>query len=311
MALGLMGLIVISLALGFVQNGRHIRLITHCSIAALLVGINGVSMQFGYVNPVGFTFPILLVLVSGFVLGVRAAAFWTGACVIELGLWISTSPMPTPPEGVVAISPAGVFLSCSLILLGVAGLIALERRFADRQSAELEFLARHDPLTGLMNRRAIELRLRESIARCRRYGRRFALIALDLDGFKRVNDTYGHAAGDELLIAISSRISAMTRQTDAACRIGGDEFLMLLEDISEDKNVMLFANRLLERICEEVAIGEFEVSVGASLGLATFPDVAADATSLIHAADLAMYAAKEEGGRKVCFRQSVEEGVGA
>ncbi len=135
--------------------------------------------------------------------------------------------------------------------------------------------------------------------RAQRYRRRLALVAIDLDSFKSINDVHGHAAGDEVLRQVATRISDRTRSSDTPSRIGGDEFLILLEEIGEDKQVELYVRRLIHAIAQPVHLGEKELLVGASAGIAHYPEVSGDASGLKHAADLAMYSAKAEGDNSV------------
>jgi diguanylate cyclase (GGDEF)-like protein len=201
---------------------------------------------------------------------------------------------------------AGLFGARTAVLLSAFAFAAVERRFADRQSRTLEYMARHDPLTGLLNRRAFEERLDEAIARGRRYRRRFAILAIDIDRFKPVNDAHGHAAGDELLRELADRIRAATRATDAASRVGGDEFIVLLEEVLEDKNVALLARRMLASLMSPAEISGVSIDVGASIGIVTFPDAASEALPLVRAADLAMYRAKSAGGGSLHFHDSMD-----
>ncbi len=306
----MMAAVIAAMALSIRAKARSFRLIVHAGMAAMLLGVTVLTAAIGYVDPVSLTYPILIVIATNYILGIRAAAFWTFASVVAGGISLFNSHFPTPVAGTLEMSHSSLFFAFALIMLSIFCLSALERRFSDQQTSELEFLARHDPLTSLFNRRAIEPRLQESIARGNRYHRRLALIAIDLDGFKKVNDTYGHAVGDALLVSIGQRIGSMTRTTDAACRIGGDEFVILVDDIGEDKNVIPFAERLLERILLPIEIGSLTLRVGASMGLATFPESARDATALFREADHAMYMAKESGGGRIFFRGLADLPIG-
>jgi diguanylate cyclase (GGDEF)-like protein len=291
--------IVGGLALGFVQNGRWVKPTTHLGMGVMLSGIIMIAVRIGGANDISAIFPILLVLVVTYVLGVPAALFWTLASIAGVAVAVFTSELPPSPVGEGFASLTGTFAMRSLVLLGVFAIAAAERRFADQQSAELEYLARHDGLTGLYARRAFDERLEEAVARASRYDRRLALIVVDLDGFKAVNDRHGHAVGDALLRCFGRRLSDRTRSTDTAGRMGGDEFVILLEDIVEDKNVFRFTERLLTTLVQPVRVEDLELEVRASAGLAIFPEAAGDADDLLRAADLAMYAAKAAGGNTV------------
>jgi diguanylate cyclase (GGDEF)-like protein len=157
---------------------------------------------------------------------------------------------------------------------------------------ELRFLADHDPLTRLLNRRAFVERLDGEVARATRYGRRFALVLCDLDGFKAVNDRYGHAAGDEALQTFGDVLQGVLRRPDDAFRIGGDEFALLLAEASEaDARVVVDRARSLLAAAEDVRLAE----VSASFGCASCPEHAAEAHALFRLADEALYQAKRSG----------------
>jgi diguanylate cyclase (GGDEF)-like protein/PAS domain S-box-containing protein len=180
-----------------------------------------------------------------------------------------------------------------------------ERRAAE---AQIEYLAFHDALTGLPKRAMLEDQLRRDIARARRTGCAVALLYLDLDGFKLVNDSLGHSAGDHVLCEAARRVSTLTRGGDLFCRQGGDEFLLLLNcEYGEDAEQV--ARRVGERICEALErpfeTHDAEFHVGASIGAALFPGHAEDAESLLSHADAAMYQAKGLGGRGLAFYEEV------
>lgn len=152
------------------------------------------------------------------------------------------------------------------------------------QRQQLRFLADHDPLTRLLNRRAFVERLDAEVARTTRYGRSFGLVLCDLDGFKRLNDTYGHPAGDGALRLFARTLKGSLRKGDEAFRIGGDEFALLLAEASEAA-----AREVVHRVSEELA------DLRASFGVAACPANARDATSLFRLADAALYEAKRGG----------------
>lgn len=173
-----------------------------------------------------------------------------------------------------------------------------ERRRADQQVA---FLAYHDPLTELPNRTLLAEHLEQGLARARRYGRSVALLYIDLDGFKLVNDSFGHAAGDELLTRIAARLREGTRSADLLARQGGDEFLLLLTDIQGD--VQAVAERAAQtiRVALEApfVLRGAEVQMGASVGIGIFPRDAQSARGLLQFADQSMYRAKGTSRRSV------------
>ncbi len=162
--------------------------------------------------------------------------------------------------------------------------------------ARLEHLAHFDPLTDLPNRLFFNSRLEHAIEQARRGRQRIALLFLDLDRFKTVNDSLGHPAGDQLLIAVAERIGHRLRAGDTLARLGGDEFVILLEQISDAAVAAVVAQDILKTFAEPVCVGGgHEVFIGCSIGISLFPDDADDGTRLVSSADAALYRAKEEG----------------
>jgi diguanylate cyclase (GGDEF)-like protein/PAS domain S-box-containing protein len=159
----------------------------------------------------------------------------------------------------------------------------------------LEFLAHHDTLTGLPNRAMFSERAREAVAHARRHQKTAALLFIDLDNFKTVNDTLGHDVGDALLKIISSRLRASVRGDDFVARIGGDEFCVLLQDIADPREAAAVAQKLLQELGKSYRIGEHQVNSGGSIGIACVPQDGEDVATLLRLADLAMYRAKELG----------------
>jgi len=155
-----------------------------------------------------------------------------------------------------------------------------------------KYLALHDELTGLPNRRLFQDRLDSAIERARRTGAHVALLLIDLDNFKLVNDTAGHHAGDELLKHVSNLFTGRVRRSDTVARTGGDEFSVILEEPMTRADAVRVGKTLAKLLDEPVTFGGKELRVGASVGIAVFPDDATDAESLRIAADLRMYAGK-------------------
>jgi diguanylate cyclase (GGDEF)-like protein/PAS domain S-box-containing protein len=162
---------------------------------------------------------------------------------------------------------------------------------------ELNRIAYFDPLTGAPNRRLLDDRLRQAIAHARRTRKPLAVCVIDLDGFKPINDQYGHEAGDQVLVAIVDRLNAILRASDTVARLGGDEFVLLLEDM-ESKRVL---ERVLEAIRAPLQLASDQVSVSASIGVTLFPEDDADSETLLRHADQAMYRAKQRGRNCIQF----------
>jgi diguanylate cyclase (GGDEF)-like protein/hemerythrin-like metal-binding protein/PAS domain S-box-containing protein len=171
---------------------------------------------------------------------------------------------------------------------------------------KLEFIANHDALTGLPNRFLLADRLELAIAHAERSKEIFAVCYLDLDGFKPVNDRFGHAAGDQLLCEIAKRFKSVVRSNDTVARIGGDEFVIVLRDMNAPDDYKITLDRLLEEVSRPVQIGSQSACVTVSIGVAIFPDDGSDSESLLAFADQAMYSAKESGKSRYHFVQTLE-----
>ena len=159
-------------------------------------------------------------------------------------------------------------------------------------------VAHHDGLTGLPNRLLFNDRLNQAISLAKRDSRQFALLYLDLDKFKPVNDTLGHAVGDELLENVATRIRQQVRESDTVARVGGDEFTVILPDISKREETETVARKIIAALATPFQLGSQmqSVSIGTSIGIALYPAAATDAEALIKAADAAMYDAKQVRG---------------
>jgi diguanylate cyclase (GGDEF)-like protein len=178
----------------------------------------------------------------------------------------------------------------------------LARDISDLKVAqrELEHLATHDYLTGLPNRSLFNERLDDAVARHKRSGESVAVLFCDLDGFKRVNDEFGHAAGDQLLVEVASRLRSITRASETAARVGGDEFVLVVTEVADNEELASLAERVIHAVASPVDLDDGnEVKVGISVGVGVAwqdqPDVESD--RLLTVADTAMYQAKARGGK--------------
>lgn len=182
--------------------------------------------------------------------------------------------------------------------------VAVLSDITDRKRAEqeLRYLANYDTLTGLPNRTLLGERLAHALIRARRHGTRVALLFLDLDRFKHVNDSLGHAAGDRLLKAAAARIQANVRDIDTVARLGGDEFTVVAEDLTGRDEAERLARQLLEAFQQPIGIDErTEIVISPSIGISLFPDHGQVPTDLLKFADTAMYRAKEQGRNTYAF----------
>ncbi len=193
-------------------------------------------------------------------------------------------------------------LTASLLIYGLLS----SRMRLQRALSTISHQARFDGLTGLPNRRFFSQHLEAHITRCRRNQRRFALMFLDLDHFKEINDSLGHEAGDDLLRVISQRVLDAVRAEGVVARFGGDEFVILVSDLSDPVDAEHVAERVLDALQSPLVIAGHEVSIGGSIGIAVHPDDGAETGDLLKHADLAMYAAKSAGrGTSYFYNESL------
>lgn len=179
-----------------------------------------------------------------------------------------------------------------------AALSASKTSLAQSKEAENEarIEALHDAATGLPNRVHFNSQLTHSIAHVKRQGLRLAVMFLDVDKFKRINDTHGHAAGDAVLLAVSERLAARCRGEDMVCRNGGDEFLYLLMCPGTDGDIRQVAEVVRRELARPVEFGGLSLLVDSSIGIAVYPGNGSTADELVRSADAAMYESKREGG---------------
>lgn len=182
-------------------------------------------------------------------------------------------------------------------------LILIARNITERKEYEglLDYKAHHDDLTGLPNRLLFSKELATTVSSHREQRKKCAVLFIDLDKFKMVNDTLGHQAGDELLVEAASRLQSCLRQNDILARMGGDEFTVILKNLRSLDNVAFIAQRMLSRISEPFEIAGSKLVIGASIGVSVYPDNAGDVDGLLKSADTAMYRAKDLGRNNCQF----------
>jgi diguanylate cyclase (GGDEF)-like protein/PAS domain S-box-containing protein len=179
-------------------------------------------------------------------------------------------------------------------------------QFIARKQAErnLQFVASHDALTGLCNRSMFSQRLQQALAQAHRHKRQLAVLFIDLDGFKLINDMLGHDAGDVLLADLANRLRVCMREGDTIGRMGGDEFVVLIEGYAEENQLIEVARKVLETVSAAFLLRDGEYHVTASIGIAAYPQDGEDAADLLKNADIAMYRAKEQGKNNYQFHSS-------
>jgi len=170
--------------------------------------------------------------------------------------------------------------------------------------SELEYLATHDTLTGLPNRTLLYDRLKQAITQCARAKKLAAVLFIDLDRFKIINDTLGHAAGDIVLKEVAERLRSCVREGDSVARNGGDEFTVVLSLLNDPNDAALIAQKILAALMQSFTLNNEEFFIGGSIGISIYPSDASDADSLLNNADAAMYHAKTSGGDSYRFHSA-------
>jgi diguanylate cyclase (GGDEF)-like protein len=305
--------LLVFIGLRFTNFGR-----TRRSATVLLVAITGLlcyqaGLSGGLRDEVILTFPCLLIFASMFgtprhflaMLGLLVAAM-AGILVLNLTGWHVNPPQSTDAITFVyelfalLITAFLIWVHARDLRLAVADLRRENRRLADSH-ARIDRLAHHDPLTGLPNRLLARLRVEQAIASARRSGRSIAFIFLDLDDFKAINDSLGHAAADQLLRAVAARLGGVVRGCDTVSRQGGDEFLVVLDSVHDEHEAAQVAARIVDAFARSIAINGVEIFLTSSLGIAMYPRDGADFDALLKNADMAMYQAKDGGRNTVRF----------
>jgi diguanylate cyclase (GGDEF)-like protein/PAS domain S-box-containing protein len=179
----------------------------------------------------------------------------------------------------------------------IAGYLGIAFDITERKKLTeyVNHLAHHDQLTGLPNRVLLDDRMQQAIQRAKRNRHKVAVLMVDVDYFKRINDSLGHTAGDSLLDAIAKKLCTAVRQTDTVARMGGDEFVIVMPEFRDEKDAERCAEAIIQKVSTPTMLGSREVNVTVSVGLCIFPDCAHDAESLLKNADAALYEAKESG----------------
>jgi diguanylate cyclase len=225
--------------------------------------------------------------------GMAASRFSPGSFCIGAGTtdqrWLALT---------IAVPAIAVLAITTILLVYDAHLDSRTRKHnaqLERANAQLEHAATHDALTGLPNRVLLADRLAQVTAQSERYSRGFAVLVVDLDRFKSINDSLGHIAGDDMLKEVARRLSQMLRKADTLARLGGDEFVLVLNEISGPRDAETVASKVLASMANPVELSGLDVQISASIGISVFPEDGVDAETLLQHADAAMYHAKKNG----------------
>jgi diguanylate cyclase (GGDEF)-like protein len=275
------------------------RTFAHGLYLLALVAVAFAVFVLGLPPVIAVYFPAIVLLGAAQMVSTRAALAWSVPCVALVAA--ATFAPPAVQREVAALPTFAVRVATLLTILTFA---VSFRRSHDRQAEELLRFATTDALTGLPNRRDFERALGETLERAERFGRRGALVYVDLDGLKTVNDTLGHEAGDELLRCIAERAARHTRSVDKPARIGGDEFVVLLSEFDDPKGGEVFARNLIQVLRAPTTIAGLRYQPSVSIGVAPFPEAADEPQELLRCGDEAMYEAKRAGGNRIFVRDA-------
>ncbi|RKT21102.1 diguanylate cyclase/phosphodiesterase [Paraburkholderia sp. RAU2J] len=246
------------------------------------------GVQNRVVKRLGAAFTMAIAITGMHYFGMSAANFSAGS------LCLSGDKLDANRLALIVSATSFIVLVCTLALLGFhTGSLSVSLKRANRQ---LRYLGTHDALTNLPNRQQLSLRIARAVAGCARGEASFAVLFIDLDGFKAINDSLGHGVGDDLLQVCAERLREDLRQTDMVARLGGDEFVIVAEASSAEAT----AAGVLRRLSEEIVVDGLPLRVSASIGIALHPRDGGNADELLHCADAAMYAAKQSGRNTFC-----------
>jgi len=303
----IVGLVAMGIVLWLVGSGRR-----NAAVALMLTSLMGMvgllMWQNGGLRDTSvLTFPCLLVFAA--MLGTRRlyfGLFVTMVALVAIVLVANTSGWHVNKLPPLSINTFVDIVAVMFVTSVIAWLMSNDMHHAldalhtqnaqmAQTQARMELMATHDALTGLPNRSLARDRFEQAAAAARRTGHRVAMLYLDLDNFKNVNDTMGHSSGDTLLRQVSDRLSALLRNADTVARLGGDEFLLLVPEVVDVDGVADIANKVVIGLMAPFSVMGMEIFAGCSLGATMFPTDGEDFDSLLKKADIAMYRAKESG----------------
>jgi diguanylate cyclase (GGDEF)-like protein len=293
-----------SLSLAWLRVRGSVRPAAHATVVVLFVALLVGSYYQGGDQSPSFSLYVLVPVTAGLLCGRRAGSLWGGVVIMSYVALYLMGRSGYVFEGV--LEPES-YRSSQLVILTLSCLAVISivvvydtmnaalRRTLDEERAEFEYQSRHDALTSIPNRRLFLELLDTGIRRADRTRQQVALFIIDLNDFKAVNDTHGHAAGDHVLREVALRLRGYLRITDAVARLGGDEFAVLIELLSERSDAERIAAKIRDELDRPHPLHGEQVVISSSIGVAIYPDDAGDADSLREAADSAMYGAKYAG----------------
>lgn len=261
-------------------------------------------VYFGGTRSPTYALLILTPVLAGIAGSVWASLFWgslvmlvwvTLLVVERLGMQFEQIIQPQNYNMAIAVAYVAMGVAVNSIIMVYAEMNKALRTTLKAANRELGFLSSHDDLTGLRNRRFYDERLARSLERAEETSSKLALIVCDLNGFKMINDTYGHGVGDMVLASLGERLQSRIRESDLVARLGGDEFAVLLENAAGTGAAEEVARKLTEAVAEPITVRRTELSVTASCGVALYPEHGTSPIELQETADRAMYRAKQRG----------------
>lgn len=297
-------LLAVSFLPAFLDHSRRIMVLASVMI---LTGVLGMILLVPPLMGDRYYVALILLIIGTYtVLGMRPMdAFWLGVAAIAGYLLIEATLRRN--HGSVVLNNI-MYLVSAFMLSTVGGFAAerarrlayFQRWRADALRELSEHDALHDPLCGVANRRLFMERLDQALARTRRYAKNAAVLFIDLNDFKQVNDRYGHTFGDKVLKHVAGSIAGAIREIDTIARFGGDEFVVLLEDMEDTRLATQIADRVIERLDSPLRIAGMQIRIGVSIGISLCPQHGDQPLGLLEAADRAMYVAKRIAGS--CYR---------
>jgi len=273
-------------------------------LTIFMVAFTVPSFMFGGIESPTYPLMVIAPIMAGIVGNLRSAVIW---CAIVFAVWacfltanilgVEVAQIIKPQNKAIGMTLANAAMTTTIlaILLTYVEMNRILRNHLQRTNSELEHLSSHDQLTDLPNRRFYDERLSLALQRAAQMDGMTALLVLDLNDFKKINDSYGHGAGDKVLITVAKRMRDTLRETDMVARLGGDEFVAVLEDVRSTQQVTKIANKLSQALEQPVSVRQHQLNFSVSIGIAVFPLDGRQKPELEEQADKAMYQAKKRG----------------